>query len=54
MSTPEKISLSSARRIALAAQGFGGKRAAGVDAGHLRRTGERLAVDHIDSVNGRA
>ena len=51
MSTPEKISLRSARRIALAAQGFGAKRPASVNAGHLRRTVERLSLHQIDSVN---
>jgi uncharacterized protein YcaQ len=51
MSAPEKISIRAARRIALAAQGFGQARPAAVNAGHLRRTVERLSLHQIDSVN---
>jgi uncharacterized protein YcaQ len=51
MGAPEKISLKTARRIALAAQGFGAARPPVVNAGHLRRTVERLSLHQIDSVN---
>ena len=51
MGAPERLSLKLARRIALAAQGFGGPRLASVNAGHLRRTIERLSLHQIDSVN---
>src|SRR4249919_996451 len=51
MGTPEGISLKLARRIALAAQGFGTPRPAAVNAGHLRRTIDRLSLHQIDSVN---
>jgi hypothetical protein len=47
----EKLSAKTARRIALAAQGFGTPRPAAVNAGHLRRTVERLSLHQIDSVN---
>ena len=47
----ERISLALARRIALAAQGFGAERPAKVDQGHLRRIIERLSLHQIDSVN---
>lgn len=47
----EKLSLKSARRIALAAQGFGLPRPAKVNVGHMRRTVERLQLHQIDSVN---
>ena len=47
----ERLSLSAARRIALAAQGFGAPRPAAVNQGHLRRTIDRLALRQIDSVN---
>ena len=47
----ERISLAQARRIALAAQGFGRGRPAAVNAGHLRRTVEQLGLYQIDSVN---
>jgi hypothetical protein len=47
----ERLSLAAARRIALAAQGFGARRPASVDQGHLRRTVDRLSLHQIDSVN---
>ena len=47
----ETLALPSARRIALAAQGFGQPRPSRVDQGHLRRTLERLSLHQIDSVN---
>jgi uncharacterized protein YcaQ len=47
----ERLSLKAARRIALAAQGFGVARPASVNGGHLRRTIERLSLHQIDSVN---
>ncbi|HKC02343.1 MAG TPA: crosslink repair DNA glycosylase YcaQ family protein [Sphingomicrobium sp.] len=47
----ERLSLKLARRIALAAQGFGGPRPASVNAGHLGRAIERLSLHQIDSVN---
>ena len=47
----EKLSLKAARRIALAAQGFGAPRPLSANAGHLRRTVERLQLHQIDSVN---
>jgi uncharacterized protein YcaQ len=47
----ERLTAAAARRIALAAQGFGAARPERVDAGHLRRTVERLALHQIDSVN---
>ncbi|HST36437.1 MAG TPA: crosslink repair DNA glycosylase YcaQ family protein [Allosphingosinicella sp.] len=47
----DTISLPAARRIALAAQGFGAKRPDAVTAAHLRRTVERLNLHQIDSVN---
>jgi uncharacterized protein YcaQ len=47
-----KLSASAARRIALAAQGFGVERpTGGLNAGHLRRIIERLGLIQIDSVN---
>src|SRR4051794_847098 len=51
MSAIETIGLKAARRIALAAQGFGARRPAVVNAGHLRRTVDRLSLHQIDSVN---
>ena len=51
MSAPEKISLKTARRIALAAQGFGARRPAVVNSRHLGRTIDRLSLHQIDSVN---
>jgi uncharacterized protein YcaQ len=47
----ETLSLPTARRIALAAQGFGVDRPATVHKGHLRRIVERLSLHQIDSVN---
>ncbi len=48
----EKLSAAQARRIALGAQGFGRPRPeCRVDAGHLGRTLDRLALHQIDSVN---
>jgi hypothetical protein len=51
MASPEKISLKMARRIVLSAQGFGARRPAAVNSGHLRRTVDRLSLHQIDSVN---
>lgn len=47
----ERITPAAARRIALAAQGFGIARPARVTQGHLRRTLDRVALHQIDSVN---
>lgn len=47
----EKIGAAQARRIALAAQGFGTVRPSSIHQGHLRRTVERLGLHQIDSVN---
>jgi uncharacterized protein YcaQ len=49
--TRDRLSLAAARRIALAAQGFGAARPALVGKGDLRRTVERLGLHQIDSVN---
>ncbi|HSI19021.1 MAG TPA: crosslink repair DNA glycosylase YcaQ family protein [Sphingomonas sp.] len=47
----EQISAAEARRIALAAQGFGAKQPEPVTARHLDRTLDTLALHQIDSVN---
>jgi uncharacterized protein len=47
----EKLSLAEARRIALAAQGFGGARPEKVTAARWLRTIDRLSLHQIDSVN---
>ena len=48
---PERISLATARRIALAAQGIGMGRPPRVTKRHLQRSLDRLALHQIDSVN---
>ena len=48
---PERLSLAAARRIALAAQGFGVARPANVTPAHLARNVARLGLHQIDSVN---
>lgn len=50
-SPPERLGLAAARRIALAAQGFGIARPATATAGHLARNVARLGLHQIDSVN---
>jgi uncharacterized protein len=47
----EQISSAEARRVALAAQGFGVRRSDTVTAAHWRRTIDRLSLHQIDSVN---
>lgn len=47
----DKLSLAAARRIALAAQGFGEKRPPRVTPRHLLKTIDRLSLHQIDSVN---
>jgi uncharacterized protein YcaQ len=47
----EKLSADAARRIALAASGFGGARPDAVNAGQMQRCIERLGLLQIDSVN---
>jgi uncharacterized protein YcaQ len=47
----EKLSLAEARRIALAAQGFGASRPEAVTAARWLRTIDRLSLHQIDSVN---
>src|SRR3954471_12602888 len=47
----DRISAAAARRIALAAQGFGAPRPDGANAGHVARAIERLGLLQIDSVN---
>ena len=47
----ERISLSAARRIALAAQGFGAKRPVRPGRAHLRRVLDKVQLHQIDSVN---
>ena len=51
MTNPEKLSLAEARRIALAAQGFGAPRPERVTAARWQRTIDRLSLHQIDSVN---
>lgn len=47
----ERIQLTAARRIALAAQGFGAKRAERPGRAHLRRVLDKVQLHQIDSVN---
>ena len=47
----QRISIEAARRIALAAQGFGAPRPAVVSRRHLLQTAGRLSLHQIDSVN---
>ncbi|CAN5828103.1 winged helix-turn-helix domain-containing protein [soil metagenome] len=52
MSAPLRLSAALARRIALAAQGFGALRREGAaNAGHVKRAVDRLGLLQIDSVN---
>lgn len=48
---PDRISPAAARRIVLAAQGFGTRRPDRVSSIHLRHTLDRLGLHQIDSVN---
>jgi uncharacterized protein YcaQ len=50
-SAPERLTLRAARRIALAAQGFGTARPGAPTPAHLARTLARLNLHQIDSVN---
>ena len=47
----QRLSIGAARRIALAAQGFGAPRPAQVSRRHLNREIQRLSLHQIDSVN---
>ena len=47
----DHLSLAAARRIALAAQGFGAAKPAAVNWGHVARNLDRLGLHQIDSVN---
>ena len=51
MTNVERLSLADARRIALAAQGFGGSRPEAVTAARWLKTIDRLSLHQIDSVN---
>ncbi|MCP5029994.1 MAG: winged helix-turn-helix domain-containing protein [Actinomycetia bacterium] len=47
---PRRLSAERARRVALAAQGFGSRPSGRIDGGTVRRTIERMAVLQLDSV----
>lgn len=51
MSRPERLSAAAARRIGLAAQGYGAPRPASVQRRHIAALAERLGMYQIDSVN---
>ena len=51
MTKVEKLSLAEARRITLAAQGFGGPRPESVTGARWLKTIDRLSLHQIDSVN---